>query len=135
PMDAQTLGKLFGKQQEWQGPCTVIVDAAASIALTGIDSLQGGGQKSYAPRTVSGRIPADSACLLSGGTTLLVLQDHRSRTATGEDSFRQGLLVIDTSRVVGVEFGDGTPVLGLGIAPAPQRGKGSSAMLTRPKLT
>src|SRR5207253_1803695 len=52
PMDARLLGKLFGHEQRWHGPCTVIVDSDASIIAIGADSIGSSATKSYAPRLV-----------------------------------------------------------------------------------
>ena len=49
-MDAGLLSRLFGHNQEWQDGCTVVLDAEAAIQTVGIDSIQGGGVKVYAPR-------------------------------------------------------------------------------------
>ena len=55
-MNVPLLEKIFGRDQRWQGPCTVIVNAEAALYALGQDSIVGGGAKQYAPRMISGRI-------------------------------------------------------------------------------
>ena len=45
-MNAGLLGKLFGRDQLWHGPCTVILDAEAGVYALGVDSIVSGGAKS-----------------------------------------------------------------------------------------
>ena len=59
-MHAGLLSKLFGSERQWRGPCTVVLDAAASIQTSGADSIVHGGTKVYAPRMISGRVAARS---------------------------------------------------------------------------
>ena len=63
-MNSALLVEIFGKDQSWHGPCTVITEGNAAVATQGTDSLMGGGIKQYAPRVISGRIMADAVCLL-----------------------------------------------------------------------
>jgi len=37
-MDAGLLAKIFGHNQEWHGPCTVVLKADVSIQTVGNDS-------------------------------------------------------------------------------------------------
>lgn len=134
-MDAGLLGKLFGREQQWQGPCVVVVDADASIQTVGTDSIQGGGHKVFAPRTISGRIVADTVCLMKDNSALLLLQHHKLRLATGEETLKQVLMIVDPARVVAVEFAESTGLalqaLGLSM---PAKASGShSGTVTRPR--
>lgn len=121
-MDIGLLIRLFGESKAWQSGCTVIVDADASVKTPGPDHIMGGGNKVYAPRITSGRVQADSVCLLPDQRALLLLQRTRVRQSTGEDAIQESLLVLDVSHVVGVEF-DHTKILRqLGLAaPAVER--------------
>jgi hypothetical protein len=131
-MDAGLLAKMFGHNQEWQGPCTVVLDADASVQAVGNDSIQGGGAKTYAPRCISGRVIADSVCYLKDGSALVVMQQHKIRQATGEDTIKQLLTVIDPRSVVAVEFPDVMPLvlqtLGVGLPPVRPTGSHTGVM-------
>lgn len=116
-MNAALLGKLFGHDQRWLGPCVVVLDAEATIQTQGTDSIIGGGAKSYAPRSVSGRIQADAACLLQDGSALVLLQQQKNRSTTGEETLRQTLTIADTAHVVAVEFNDTKALGSLGLSP------------------
>ena len=130
-MDVNLLVKLFGQDQRWHAPCTVLVDAEASIQTIGSDSIVSGGAKVYAPRTISGRIAADTVSLVSDGSALLVLQQFRTRQSTGEEITRQTLLIIDPAHVVGLEFTDLMPLSTLGID-QPMIRTGTSGIFRRP---
>lgn len=135
-MDAGLLAKIFGHTQEWHGACTIVLDAEASVQAVGNDSIQGGGAKVFAPRCISGRVAADSVCLLKDGTALIVMQQHKIRQATGEETIKQHLTVIDPRSVVAVEFPEVMPLvlqtLGVGIPPV--RTSGSQAgTVARPR--
>lgn len=135
-MDSGLLAKMFGQAQEWQGPCTIVLDAEASIQTVGSDSIQGGGTKTFAPRVISGRVVADHVCLLKDNSALVILQQHKIRLATGEDTFKQVLTVVDAKRVVGVEFPEAMPLIlqALGVGMPPARASGShSGVVTRPR--
>lgn len=135
-MDAGLLTRLFGHDQQWSGPCTVILDAEAAVQTVGSDSIGGGGAKVFAPRTVSGRIPTDSACLLSDGSAILMLQQVRIRQPTGEETVKQTLTVADPRFVVAVEFAETVPLAlhALGLTAPPVRAAGShSGTMTRPR--
>ena len=114
-MDAGLLGKIFGRDQRWHGPCTVILDAEAALLAMGSDSIVGGGAKQYAPRLVSGRVVADAVCLVQDGSALLLLQQQRIRQQTGEDLLKQTLTVADPTHVVAVEFSDTSALAALGL--------------------
>lgn len=137
-MDLGLLQRMFGSSQEWTGPCTVVLDAETTVQTAGTDSIAGGGAKVYAPRTVSGRIPADSACLLRDGTAILMIQQVRLRQPTGEEIVKQTLTIADPKNVVAVEFSDTVPlVLGaLGLTAPAIRASGSHTGTTpRPRIS
>jgi hypothetical protein len=118
-MDAALLTKLFGRDQRWHGPSTVILDAEAAYYALGQDTLLGGGTKHYAPRMISGRVLADAVCLLEDGSALLLLQQQKYRQATGEEVVKQFLMIADPDHVVAVEFADTTALTTLGLLPPP----------------
>jgi hypothetical protein len=125
-MDINVLGKLFGREQRWQGPCTVILAAEAALKVHGSDSIVAGGVKMYAPRTVSGRISADAVCLLQDNPAVLIIQQQKFRQETGEETIKQSLLVVAPSQVAALEFSDTVPLAALGMAPpAIRSGPGS----------
>jgi hypothetical protein len=105
-MNAALLAKYFGNDRTWRGPCTVIIDAHANIQASGSDSIVQGGAKIYAPRMISGRVSADFACLLPQEESLLLVQTHRIRQATGEDLQQDTLIVVALQHVAAVEFPD-----------------------------
>src|ERR1700686_859244 len=109
-MDIALLGKLFGREQRWHGPCTVILDAEATMYALGQDAIVGGGAKQYAPRMISGRVMADSVCLTADGTALLLLQQQKIRQQTGEEIVKQTLTITDPAHVVALEFLDAGPL-------------------------
>ena len=118
-MHVGLLVKLFGKDRRWRGPCTVIVDADASIQQTGVDSIVQSGVKVFAPRLISGRVAADSACLLAEEKALLLVQSVRIRQATGEDLHQQTLFAVNLDHVAAIEFPDTTGLSALDIEPPP----------------
>ena len=125
-MHAELLTKLFGANQEWHGPCTVILDAEASVQTAGADSIQSGGAKLYAPRSVSGRIAADAACLLPEAKALVIVQQQRIRQSTGEEVVKATVGILDPARIVAVEFAgtDHLATLGLPMPIAKTSGSG-----------
>lgn len=120
-MEVQVLKKLFGLEEQWHGPCTVILDAEAGVQALGVDSIIGGGAKTYAPRMISGRLATDAIALLRDGSALMLIQHHRVRLNTGEDITKQNLVLVDPLHVVAVEFTDTSPLLLLGISPPASR--------------
>jgi hypothetical protein len=119
-MDIALLSRLFGTDQRWQGPCTLILEAEASITTVGADAIVGSGTKAYAPRISSGRVAADFVCLLQDGSAVVALQQTRTRLQSGEELVKQTVTLIDPSTIVAVEWQDTTPLTSLGIAaPAP----------------
>lgn len=135
-MEIELLGKLFGRNQEWQGPCVVVLDGEAAIQAVGTDSIQGGGAKVFAPRTISGRVIADAVCWLKDGSALLLVQHSKLRQPTGEDVVKQTLTVADPKHVIAVEFADSAPaiVAALGLAMPATRLTGSHAgTIARPR--
>jgi hypothetical protein len=136
-MDAGLLSKLFGSDQRWHGPCTVIMNAEAALRTHGSDAIVSGGVKMFAPRTVSGRINADAICLLQDHSALLIIQQQKVRQDTGEDVVKQYLTVAAANQVVAVEFLDTAHLGALGICPPVLRnGPGSfSHQGLSPRLT
>jgi hypothetical protein len=116
-VNAVLVEKLFGGDREWSGPCVVVLDAEASVKTPGPDSIQGGGMKSYAPRFSSGRIEADTACLLKDHGALLMVAQQTHKDGTGAVKLRQSLVVADLAHVVAVEFARLTPLDALGVEP------------------
>lgn len=116
-MDTGLLLKLFGNDQRWHPPCTIIVNAEASHYTLGQDALLGGGAKQYAPRIISGRIQADAVCLVRDAAALLIYQQLKQRQQTGEEVTRQTLMVVDPGHVVSVEFSDTNALAALGVGP------------------
>lgn len=109
------LGKLFGSDGRWSGPCTLILDADAQVQPVGTDSIVQGGLKSYAPRLITGRLQANHVHWLPDSTTLLAIQNHVVRQHTGEDILNQSLFVIAAEHVAAVEFGDLKHLAALGV--------------------
>jgi hypothetical protein len=120
-MNARLLGRFFGTDRQWRGPCTVILTASAAVQTCGSDSILQGGAKSYAPRLISGRVVADAACLLDEEQALLLVQMQRIRQATGEDLTQRTLIVVDLSHVAAVEFADVEPLAAFGVSTPPMR--------------
>jgi hypothetical protein len=118
-MDTALLYKLFGSEARWHGPCTILLDSNAGVQTLGADSIGAGATKTYAPRLVSGRVAADTACLLADGSAVLLVQQTKIRQASGDEVVRQSLLIVDPKHIVAVEFNDMGPLAILGI-PAPQ---------------
>lgn len=118
-MNAGLLGQYFGASQQWRGPCVVIVSADANIHTSGSDSIIQGGAKVYAPRLISGRVPADAACLLPDEKALLLVQVQRIRQATGEDISQHTLLLVDLDHVAAIEFPDAEPLKAFGLSLPP----------------
>ena len=124
-MNSALLGKLFGQEQRWLGPCTVIMDAEAALQTLGVDSIIGGGAKSYAPRLVSGRIAADAVCLTQDGSALLISQQQKVRLNTGEEKIQQTVIIADAEHIVAIEFHDIAVLASLGLTPPPTKLGGS----------
>lgn len=118
-MDAGLLGKIFGMDKAWHGPCTIIMDAEAAVSTVGTDSLLGGGAKQFAPRIISGRISCDSVCLLPDAKALVILQHLKVRQASGEEVVMQPMTVADISHIVAVELLDTSALAKLGLTAPP----------------
>lgn len=103
-MDAALLQSLLGGDRNWSSPCVVLLDCEAAVKTAGPDHIGGGGMKTYAPRYSTGRIEADTCCLLSQEHALAVLQQVAYRDSTGMDQVKRTLLVVDLKYVVGLEF-------------------------------
>jgi hypothetical protein len=116
-MDASLLSMLFGTSKPWHGPCTVIVDAEASVQTIGTDSIVQGGTKLFAPRLITGRVSADAVRLLPNNNALLLVRKLVIRQHTGEDIINHQLIIVDTAHVVAVEFSDLNPLTALRVDP------------------
>lgn len=135
-MDVGLLRKLFGAEQQWYGACTVVIDGEVTVQAVGADAIGVGGSKFFAPRTISGRIAAEAVCLAKDGSALVLLQQQRSKSATGEEILKQTLTVSDPEHVVAVEFSEAVPVVlqALGISvPSFKVQSNQSGLLIRPK--
>jgi hypothetical protein len=117
PMNAGLLATLFGSGGRWSGPCTLIVNADASVESVGNDSIVQGGQKSYAPRLITGRVVADAVRVLPEQVALVAVRKHVVRQNTGEDRVEFTMFVFNMDHVVGVEFRDLRTLSELGIRP------------------
>ncbi|HLW64631.1 MAG TPA: hypothetical protein VKS79_04875 [Gemmataceae bacterium] len=116
-MNAGLLATMFGSGGRWSGPCTLIVNADASVEAVGNDSIIQGGQKSYAPRLITGRVVVDAVRLLPEQAALVAVRKHVVRQSTGEDRVEFTMLVVNMDHVVGVEFRDLRTLSELGIRP------------------
>ena len=116
------LLKLFGNTHQWHGPCTVMLDADATIQTSGSDSIVNAGIKNYAPRLISGRVAADAVCYMPGEQALVLVQFNRIRQSGGEDQIKPTYYVADQSHVAAVEFSEGSLLETLGLT-APPSGK------------
>lgn len=112
------LGKLF-KSRQWSGPCTVVLDADATIQTSGTDAIVNAGVKMFAPRLISGRVTADYVCYLPDEEALVMVQQLRIRQAGGEDQFQQTVYVAGSQHVTAIEFPDGKPLSTLGLPDPP----------------
>src|SRR5215471_6909596 len=108
-MDIGALKKLFGSEQQWQGACTVILDGEASVVSVGTDAIVTGGAKNWAPRIISGRVNAEAVTLLKDSSALVLLQQQRTKTATGEEVVKHTLTLAAPNHVVAIEFTDLVP--------------------------
>ncbi len=116
-MDASLLAMLFGTDGRWSGPCVVILDAEANVQTTGSDAIVQGGVKVFAPRLITGRIPATHVRLLPDLSALLVVQRYVVHQNTDADLIRHTLLVVDIGHVAGVEFDNLDVLATLGVQP------------------
>jgi hypothetical protein len=132
-MQTALLQKIFGADSRWQGPCILILDADAAVQTLGADNIGPSAIKQYAPRLISGRVPADQACLTSDGAALLVLQQHKvPQGAGGGEVIRQTLLVLDPARLVAVEFADMALLGQFGVVAPPVRPSSHPGTYHRP---
>jgi len=138
-MDIGLLKKLFGTEQQWQGACTVVLDAGANVTQAGADALGTAGVKYWAPRTTSGRVSADAVCLLKDATAVVLLQQHRSKTATGEEQVKPTLTLANPENVVAIEYLDNTvtalTAIGLTMPAALKPAGSQSGVYPKPKVT
>jgi hypothetical protein len=122
-MNAGLLQQLLGGNRTWSPPCVVILDAEAAVKTPGPDTIMSGGLKNYAPRYSTGRIDADSCCLLREESALLVIQQQAFKDSTGETCLKQTLTIVDLEHVVGLEYNHFRPLEAIGI-PAPLLAEG-----------
>jgi hypothetical protein len=131
-MDIGLIKKLFGTEQHWTGACTVILDAEATVQAVGGDAMGSGGMKNWAPRTISGRINAEAVCLLRDQSAIVLLQQLRTKTATGEEVVKHTLTLADPAHVVAIEYTEGVPhalqLMGLAMPVAKASGSHSGVM-------
>jgi len=116
-MNAGLLATFFGTGGRWSGPCTLIIDADASVEAVGSDAIIQGGQKSYSPRLITGRVVADSVRLLPEQAALVAVRKHVIRQSSGDDRVDFTVLVVNMDHVVGIEFRDLRTLAALGIQP------------------
>src|SRR5437879_1521271 len=124
-MNAALLSKILGEDRRWNGACTVIMNANAGVFALGVDSIVGGGAKSYAPRIISGRVSADYVCFLKDHNALLVVQHLKVKQTSGEEAVKQSLIVADIDHVAGVEFPDTSALGAMGLTAPPKSSSGS----------
>jgi hypothetical protein len=121
-MNSALLQKMFGTESRWQGPCTLILDADAAVQTLGADNIGPSAIKQYAPRLISGRVPADLVSWTPDGSALLAIHQHKvPQGAGGGEVIRQTVLVLDPSRIVAVEFPDAAVLAQFGATPPPSR--------------
>jgi hypothetical protein len=118
-MHTGLLCKLFGKDKKWHGPCVAVLDADATIQTSGTDSIVNAGMKTYAPRLISGRLPADAVCFLPEESALVLIQVTRIRQSAGEDQIKQTYFVVDPEHIAAFEFAESSPVKSLGLTEPP----------------
>jgi hypothetical protein len=116
-MNADLLSRCLGRDRQWRGPCVVILDAEANVQASGADAIVHSGAKVYAPRIISGRVHADFVCLLADENSILIVQSHRIRQASGEDLQQDNLLIVSLAHVAAIEFSDLSPLKALGVGP------------------
>jgi hypothetical protein len=119
-MHAGLLAKLFGSHRAWHGPCTVVVDAEATIEVSGTDAIVNAGAKMYAPRLISGRVNADAVAYLPDEAALVVVQWERIRQVGGQDQFQQTTTALDAAHIAAIEFATPELVANLGLADPPR---------------
>jgi hypothetical protein len=118
-VDAGFLERLLGQSRTWSGPCVVILDAAAAINTPGPDAIIVGGQKQYAPRVPTGRIPADAVILLKEEQALVVVEQQYHKDNTGQTRIKRQISVVDVNWVVGLEYTNTAPLKMLGLSEPP----------------
>lgn len=130
-MNVGLLERVLGGDRTWSGPCTVVLDADAMLVSSGPDTILGGGIKSYAPRTATGRIEADSCCLLKADGAVMILRQSTHKDGTGAEQIRQTTLVADSAHVAAVEFAgtDAIKTVGLAVPPVSKRTEYRPGML------
>jgi hypothetical protein len=130
-MNVGMIERLLGGERVWSGPCTVVLDADALLIASGADTILGGGVKSYAPRTATGRLDADTCCLLKNEGALVIARHSIHKDGTGAEQVRQTVLVADAAHVAAMEFNgtDAAKALGLSAPPVNRRSEYRPGML------
>lgn len=116
-MDTSLLAMLFGTDGRWSGPCVIILDAEANVQTTGNDAIVQGGVKTFAPRLITGRIPATHVRLLPDMSALVVIQRYVVQKNSDADLIRHNLLIVDAGHIAGVEFDNLDVLATLGVQP------------------
>ena len=130
-MNVGLLERLLGGDRAWSAPCTVVLDADAMLVSSGPDSILSGGIKSYAPRTATGRLDADTCCLLKAEGAMMIVRQTYHKDGTGAEQVKQTVLIADTAHVAAVEFmgTDVTQTVGLAAPPISRRTEYRPGML------
>jgi hypothetical protein len=130
-MNVGMIERLLGGDRVWSGPCTVVLDADAMLIASGSDTILGGGVKQYAPRTPTGRLDADTCCLMKNEGALVVARHSVHKDGTGAEQVRQTVLVADAAHVAALEFNgtDAAKSLGLSTPPVNRRTEYRPGML------
>ena len=118
-MQAAVLGKMFGTEKAWHGPCFVVLNADVTIQTFGTDAIVNAGTKLYAPRLASGRITVDAVCFVPDDGVLVVQQVQRIRQSALEDQIKITYFVLDPGHVAAFEFADAKAILALGLTEPP----------------
>jgi hypothetical protein len=116
-MDVSLLAMLFGTDGRWSGPCVVILDSNAHVQTTGSDAIVQGGVKIFAPRLITGRIPATHVRLLPDMSALLVVQRYIVHQNADDDLTKHVLSIVDAKHVAAVEFDNLEVLPTLGVQP------------------
>ncbi len=131
-MNVGLLERLLGGDRVWSGPCAVVLDADAMLVSSGPDTILGGGIKSYAPRYSTGRLEADTCCLMKAeGALMLIARQTSHKDGTGAEQLRQTVTVADVTHVAAIEFAgnDVTKAVGLSTPPLSKRTEYRPGML------
>jgi hypothetical protein len=130
-MKTNLMEKLFDASAKWHGPCTILLQANASVRSPGPDSILTGGAKVYAPRITSGRIYAHTVCFLRDMEVLVLIERRDVREKTGVDKTIELVSILDIAQIIGIEYEeiDVLQQLGIPAPPISHRSKYSSETL------